>query len=121
MDIEEIRRQQREKIRQVRERQAAIERHAAEWDPLITQMLQQIGQQVWGGAARLRHWHATWEVHRPTPDHPHFRVSLECDAQGEPTHFVVKCAAGELTTEPTEAALAETLKQAVVAGPATWE
>lgn len=121
MDIEEIRRRQRDRIRQARERQAAIEEHAAQWDPVVTRMLQEIGRQAWGGAARLRHWHATWEVYRPMPKHPHFQVSLACDARGELTHFVVKCATGELTTsEVSEQALVETLKQAVAAGPATW-
>ncbi len=121
-EMDDIRRQQREKIRRTRERLATIERHAAAWDPVVRPLLQRIGEQVWGPVARLRHWHATWEVYRPVPEHPHFRVTLKCDMDGTPTRFAVKCAAGELTTsEVSEEALAEALQQALAAGPATPE
>lgn len=121
MDREEFRRKQREKIEQAKQRQSALEQYAATWDPVISQVLEKIGEETWGPAARTRHWHGEWEVYAATPAHPHYRVSLKLDDAGEPSHFVVKCAAGELATaEATDSALTETLEQATDAGPAGW-
>lgn len=121
MDTDEFRRKQREKIQQVKQRQAAMVQHAETWDPIITRMLQKIGEATWGPAARMRHWHGEWEVHAAVPAHPHYRVSLKLSDAGEPTHFVIKCASGELETEAaTEAALAEVLERATNIGPAGW-
>lgn len=121
MDPDELRRQQREKIERARERQAATEAAAAEWDRIVRRMLDQLGDAAWGEAARLRQWHAEWEVYAAVPTHPHFRVSLKTDSAGEPSHFVVKCAAGELESDDaTQAALVQTLRRAVEAGPARW-
>ncbi len=121
MDPEEFRRKQREKIKQAKQRQAAMERHAQAWDPIIAPMLEDVARSTWGPAARIRHWHGEWEVYVATPDHPHYRVSLKLDEAGEPSHFVIKSAAGELeTTEATEDALSEALEQAAEAGPAGW-
>jgi hypothetical protein len=121
MTPEEFRQKQRNKIQQVRQQQAALAQQAAAWDPIITPMLQKIGEQVWGSAARVRHWHGEWEVHAATPAHPRYRLSLRLDEAGEPSHFVVKCAAGDLETQSaTESALTETLQQAVAAGPTGW-
>lgn len=121
MDAEEFRRKQREKIEQAKQRQAAMEQQAQTWDPIIAPLLEDVGRSTWGPAARLRHWHGEWEVYAATPDHPHYRVSLKLDEAGQPSHFVIKCAAGELETNvASEEALVKTLKQATEAGPAGW-
>lgn len=121
MDPDDVRRQQQAKIEQARQRQAATEAAAAEWDPVVRRLLDQLGAVAWGDAARLRHWHADWEVYAAVPAHPHFRVSLKLGAADEPSHFVVKCAAGELASdEATQAALLATLRRAIEAGPARW-
>ncbi len=120
-NLEEIRRKQREKIQAAKQRQAAMEQHAQTWDPVVSRLLRQIGEATWGPAARLRHWHGDWEIHAAIPAHPHYRVGLRLNEAGVPSHFVVKCAAGELeTTTATEEALADTLRQATEAGPAGW-
>ena len=121
MDAEEFRRKQREKIQQAKQRQAVMEQRAQEWDSIVTPMLGKIGNDTWGSAASIRHWHGEWEVYAATPAHPHYRVSLKLDDAGEPVHFVVKSADGEVATqEATEAALAEALERATNAGPAGW-